>query len=165
MSVARRPHHSLQNNRGFCCHWFSLDHSSPFPSKKLLCLGGMIPRSPRDRPGSRVWNYLPCVWGKWSLWQKRKWVTNWIYGHYSLCSPLPSVISIAVQIGSLSLCKRSRRLCKEKAGTSPAHPIKSQIVIKQSLRLLWFTFILMVLFVEQSLSWGMPSGSYWLHLK
>lgn len=71
------------------------------PYKKALCLVGMI-WSPRDLPGLRVWNYLLCVWEKWSLWQKRKWVTNWIYGHYSQSSPLPLVISIAVQIESLS---------------------------------------------------------------
>lgn len=49
---------------------------------------------------------------------------------------------------SLFFFKRYRRCYKEKSGTFPAHPIKSQIVIKLSLKLLWFTFILMVLFVE-----------------
>ena len=71
--------------------------------RKPLCPGGMLSQNPRDLPASRVWSYLLCVWGKQSLWQKRKWVTNWIYGHYSQSSPLPSVISRAVQIESLSV--------------------------------------------------------------
>lgn len=81
----------------------------PFPDARSLCvLVAWYHRVSKDWPGSRLSTHcLLQAWGKGSLAQKRKWVTNWIYGHYSQSSPLPSVILIAVQIESLY--KRCRK--------------------------------------------------------
>lgn len=135
-----------------CCHkCVCLIPPLSWCKKSLLCLSGLIAWSLQDWPGFRVSPHgLLYTWGKWSLTQKRKWVTNWIYGHYSQSSLLPSVISSSSD--RISLQKMQR-----KAATSPTHPIKSQIVIKMSLKLLWFTFMLMALFVALSLSWRLPS--------